>query len=147
MDTVTWVTVWTALGTLAAGLVVLWLVLVLALWRVARRDARTVELGEMVRLVPDLVRLVSRLARDSSLPRGVRIRLAALLVYLASPLDLVPDFVPILGYADDVVVLALVLRSVVRRAGPEAIERLWPGTEAGLAAVMTLAGASRPRES
>ena len=55
-------------------------------------------------------------------------RLWLLLGYLALPIDLVPDFIPVLGYADDAIVVALVLRSVVRRAGPDAIERHWPGT-------------------
>ena len=44
------------------------------------------------------------------------------------PVDLVPDFVPVLGYADDAIITALVLRSVVRRTGPEALTRHWPGT-------------------
>lgn len=122
------------------GLVVLWLLAVGALWLAARRQSRRAELREMVRLVPDVVRLVTRLARDPSLPRGVRVRLGLLLGYLALPIDLVPDVVPVVGYADDVVVVALVLRSVVRRAGPDAVERHWPGTPDGLAAVLRLAG-------
>lgn len=121
------------------GLVVLWLLAVGALWLAARRQSRRTELREMVRLVPDVVRLVTRLARDPSLPRGVRVRLGLLLGYLALPIDLVPEVVPVVGYADDVVVVALVLRSVVRRAGPEAVERHWPGTPDGLAAVLRLA--------
>ena len=54
------------------------------------------------------------------------------MAYLALPIDLMPDFIPVLGYADDVVITALVLRSVVRRAGPDAVIRHWPGTDAGL---------------
>jgi uncharacterized membrane protein YkvA (DUF1232 family) len=122
------------------GFVVLWLLVVGALWFAARRQSRRADLREMVRLVPDVVRLVTRLARDPSVPRGVRVRLGLLLGYLALPIDLVPDVVPVVGYADDVVVVALVLRSVVRRAGPDAIERHWPGTADGLAAVLRLAG-------
>ena len=121
------------------GLLLLWLVLVLLLWR-----ARPGEVGarEALRLLPDVVRLVRRLAADRSLPTGVRLRLWALLVYLLSPLDLVPDFLPVIGYADDVVVVAWTLRSVVRRAGYEALERHWPGQPAGLAVVSRLAGIS-----
>lgn len=63
-----------------------------------------------------------------------------LVAYLALPIDLVPDFIPVLGYADDAIVVALVLRSVVRGAGPQALERHWPGTQDGLAAVRRLAG-------
>ncbi len=127
---------WTWLLSAAAGLVLLWLGLVLALW-LARPDA--VRLRELVRLLPDLVRLISRLARDRSLPGGVRVRLWLLLGYLALPIDLVPDFVPVIGYADDAVAVALALRSVVRRAGPEPLARHWPGTPDGLAAVRRLA--------
>jgi uncharacterized membrane protein YkvA (DUF1232 family) len=79
------------------------------------------------------------LARDRSLPGGVRVRLWLLLGYLALPIDLVPDFVPVIGYADDAVAVALALRSVVRRAGPEPLARHWPGTPDGLAAVRRLA--------
>ena len=130
---------WTLLLAVAGGLALLWLGLVLALW-VARPDA--LRLRELVRLLPDLLRLLARLARDGSLPRGVRVRLWLLLGYLALPVDLVPDFIPVIGYADDAVVVALALRSVVRRAGPEALERNWPGTPDGLAAVLRLARVS-----
>lgn len=88
-------------------------------------------LQEAVRLLPDTLRLLHRLARDRTLPRGVRVRLWLLLVYLASPIDLVPDFLPVVGYADDVVVVVLTLRSVVRHAGPDALGRHWPGTPDG----------------
>jgi uncharacterized membrane protein YkvA (DUF1232 family) len=129
---------WVRLGAaVVGGLLLLWLLLVLLLWR-----ARPDELGarEALRLLPDVVRLVRRLAADGSLPRGVRVGLWALLAYLLSPLDLVPDFLPVIGYADDVVVVAWALRSVVRRAGYEALERHWPGQPAGLAVVSRLAG-------
>jgi uncharacterized membrane protein YkvA (DUF1232 family) len=70
----------------------------------------------------------------------VRVRLWLLLGYLAMPIDLVPDVIPVIGYADDAIVVALVLRSVVRRAGPDAVVRHWPGTPDGLAAVQRLTG-------
>jgi uncharacterized membrane protein YkvA (DUF1232 family) len=91
-------------------------------------------------LLPDVLRLVHRLAGDDTLPRGVRVRLWLLLAYLAMPIDLVPDFVPVLGHADDAIVVALVLRSVVRRAGAEAVTRHWPGTPEGLAALRRVSG-------
>jgi uncharacterized membrane protein YkvA (DUF1232 family) len=63
-----------------------------------------------------------------------------LLAYLAVPIDLVPDFLPVVGYADDAIIVAFVLRSVARRAGIEAIERHWPGTRDGFAALCRLTG-------
>jgi uncharacterized membrane protein YkvA (DUF1232 family) len=121
----------------AGGLLVVWLALVAALW-VSRPD--DLRLRDAMRLLPDLVRLLRRLAGDDTLPRGVRVRLWLLLGYLAMPIDLVPDFIPVLGYADDAVVVAMALRSVTRRAGPEALARHWPGTPDGLAAIRRLAG-------
>jgi uncharacterized membrane protein YkvA (DUF1232 family) len=97
-------------------------------------------LKETLRLLPDLVRLLRRLAGDRRVPRAARARLWLLLAYLAIPIDLVPDFVPVLGYADDAIIVSLVLRSVVRRAGPHVIRRHWPGTADGLAALSRLAG-------
>ncbi len=130
---------WQVLLGVASGLLVLWLGLVAVLWAVGRgQDPMT--LREAVRLLPDVVRLVRRLAADPTLPRGVRVRLGLLLAYLLLPIDLVPDVIPVVGYADDAVVVALALRSVVRAAGPEAIDRHWPGTPGGLVAVRRLAG-------
>ena len=122
---------WSLVGVLG-GLLLCWLVLMAVLWATCPDELR---LRELLRLLPDVLRLVHRLAGDATLPRGVRVRLWLLLAYLALPVDLVPDFVPVLGHADDAVVVALVLRSVVRRAGPAAIDRHWPGTPDGLAAL------------
>jgi len=97
-------------------------------------------LREGLRLLPDLLRLGRRLAADRRLPRTVRLRLWLLLAYLAIPFDLVPDFIPVLGYADDAIIVSLVLRSVLRRTGPDAVRRHWPGTDAGLAALSQLCG-------
>lgn len=57
----------------------------------------------------------------------------------ASPIDLVPDFVPVLGYADDAIIVVLTLRSVARAAGPEALRRHWTGSPDGLRALRRLA--------
>jgi uncharacterized membrane protein YkvA (DUF1232 family) len=122
---------------LVAALLLTWVALLAALYAVRPRRG---SLGEVVRLLPDLLRLLPRLARDTSLPRGVRVRLWLLLGYLASPIDLVPDFIPVLGYADDAIAVVAALRSVVRRCGPEPLTRHWPGTPGGLAALLRLAG-------
>ena len=133
-----------ALISIAAALVLAWIALLVALL-VAKPGSG--QLKEALRLLPDLLRLVRRLAGDRTLPRGVRVRLALLLVYLGMPFDLIPDFVPVLGYADDAIIVAVVLRSTVRRAGLDAVRRHWPGTDEGFAALSRLAGLTRRRKS
>jgi len=120
-----------------AALLLAWLALVVALVLALPRGAL---LTEALRLLPDVLRLIRRLAADPDLPRGVRIRLGALLVYLAVPIDLIPDFIPVLGYADDAIIVTAVLRSVVRRAGIGAVRAHWPGTDDGFAALARLTG-------
>lgn len=122
-----------------AGLLMVWLALIAALLAAGRRYERP-GLGEMLRLLPDLLRLLRRLAADRSLHRGVRVRLWLLLIYLALPIDLIPDVIPVIGYADDAIIVALALRSVARRCGPQTLRRHWPGSSAGLAAVLRAAG-------
>jgi uncharacterized membrane protein YkvA (DUF1232 family) len=126
-----------SLAAVAGGLFVLWLLLLVLLW-LSRPDDLTVR--EALRLLPDVLRLVRRLATDRSLPVPVRLRLWLLVGYLLFPLDVVPDVLPVIGYADDAVLVAWVLRSVVRRAGDAALVRHWPGSAAGLAVVRRLAG-------
>lgn len=120
-----------------AGLLLSYAVLLAALLVARPRGGLLVA---TLRLLPDLVRLVRRLAADPAVPRAVRARLWLLLGYLALPVDIVPDFIPVLGYADDAVLVALVLRSVVRRAGADVVRRNWPGTDDGLAALVRLTG-------
>ena len=131
---------WQILAAVLGGLLLVWVCLVAALYVTARRQGNPVEVGAVLRLVPDVVRLARRLAADPTLPRGVRIWLAVLVAYLVFPLDLVPDVIPVVGYADDAVIVALVLRSVVRAAGPGALDRHWPGTPEGLNAVKRVVG-------
>lgn len=121
--------------SLALALVLIWAALMVTMAMVRPRGAN---LKEALRLLPDVLRLIRRLAGDPALPRGVRIRLGLLLAYLASPIDIVPDFIPVLGYADDAIIVTAVLRSVVRRAGLEAVRAHWPGSEDGFAVLCRL---------
>lgn len=121
---------------IGAALLVGWLMLVVALV-FARPKGSLLE--ESMRLLPDTIRLLHRLATDHSLPRGVRVRLWLLLAYLACPIDIIPDFIPVIGYADDAIIVCLVLRSIVRRAGPAAVTHHWPGTNDGLKALWKVA--------
>lgn len=131
---------WDMLIALGAGILAGWLALLVALVLMRPKGAL---LAEAVRLLPDLLRLLRRLAADSKLPRGVRARIVLLMVYLALPIDLIPDFLPVVGYADDAIIVAFVLRSVVRGAGIEAVRAHWPGTESGFAALARLTGLHR----
>lgn len=126
---------------IAAALVVAWVALVIALAMLRPRGGL---LREAMRILPDVLRLIRRLAADRTLPRGVRIRLTLLLAYLAMPFDLIPDFIPLLGYADDAIIVTAVLRSVVRRAGLDPVRAHWPGSDDGLAALIRLTGLARP---
>jgi uncharacterized membrane protein YkvA (DUF1232 family) len=124
----------------AAAVLLSWLALLIALLVVRPRGSL---LEEALRVLPDAIRLLRRLAGDRALPPRVRVRLWLLLAYLAMPVDLIPDFVPVLGYADDAIIASWVLRSVVRTAGLEPVQRHWPGSPDGLAAVVRLCGLER----
>lgn len=88
---------------------------------------RKVLAKELALLVPNLALLFKDLLRDPAVPRGPKVALAIGAVWLASPIDLLPEFLPVLGPLDDAVVAALVLRYLVRRSGPEVVRRHWRG--------------------
>jgi uncharacterized membrane protein YkvA (DUF1232 family) len=113
---------------------------VVATLALAGRRAQARALGGFV---PDCAILFARLARDPAVPRRRRLALVAVAAYLASPIDLVPDFLPVAGQADDALLVALALRWLVRGAGPALLERHWPGPDRSLAVLLRLAGASR----
>ena len=123
------------------SLTIAWIVLLVVAF--AFRPDRA-SIPELLRLLPDTVRLVRRLTKDRTLPRATRWTVWVLLAYLASPIDLIPDFVPIVGYADDVIITSIVLRRLVRRAGPEKLREHWPGTAEGLAQLQRLLRLPRP---
>lgn len=125
---------------LLTALVGAWLLLVALLWVSRPRD---VPLAELIRLVPDLLRLVRRLIGDRAVPFGARAALIGLLVWLVSPIDLVPEFIPVLGPLDDVIVVVLVLRYVRRRIGDDALRARWSGTPAGYELLGGVLGRSR----
>jgi uncharacterized membrane protein YkvA (DUF1232 family) len=99
-----------------------------------RDDARA-----LARFIPDSTILVRRIIGDRRVPRRSKFLLGALVAYLAMPIDLVPDFIPIAGQLDDAIVMALVLRNVLRSAGKELLEEHWPGPRASLDVLMRLA--------
>jgi uncharacterized membrane protein YkvA (DUF1232 family) len=128
---------WRILLSVGVALLAAWAALVVLLL-LAR--PKGVNPREALRLMADILRLLYRLAADPSSPRGVKIRIWLALAYLAIPIDLVPDFLPIIGYADDAIIVCIVLRSVVRLAGADRIRRHWPGSDNGLVLVLRIAG-------
>lgn len=131
---------WGLILGIAASAVAVWLLFLVVLWIFRPRD---VELGQLIRIVPDVLRLVRQLLKDGSVPFAVRAALVGLLAWLLNPLDLIPEFIPVLGPLDDVVVAVLVLRYVRRRLGDEQLRSRWPGTPEGYRLLSGVLGNSR----
>lgn len=122
---------------ISAILIAVWLGLVLALV-LAGRGALA---REIATLVPNLTRLFAGLLRDPRIPFRAKLVLGASALYLAMPIDLVPDFIPIVGSLDDAIVAAFALRFVVRASSPEIVAEHWPGDPATLRRILWLARA------
>lgn len=88
--------------------------------------------------LPHCLVLFARLARDRRSGRSLALVLGATVAYLSFPFDVIPDFIPVLGLVDDAVLIAVVLRFALRRAGPEVVAEHWPGPESSLAALQRL---------
>ena len=94
---------------------------------------------ELLKALPSLARLLARLVGDPLLPRTAKIALAAAMVYLASPIDLIPDFIPLVGYLDDLLIGALVIDGVLNWVDRGLILKYWPGTADSLERVARVA--------
>jgi uncharacterized membrane protein YkvA (DUF1232 family) len=123
-----------------AALLLAYAIFVAALVLAGRRDDARV----VARFLPDCVVLVRRLLGDPAVPRASKLLLGGLVVYLASPIDLVPDFVPVAGQLDDALMVALVLRAVFRRSGAQKLREHWPGPERSLAVLLRLTSGGGP---
>jgi len=120
-----------------AAAVVVWLVAVGALFVFGRVGAAR----ELLGLIPNLLLLFKDLVRDERVPRGAKVWLGVAAVWLASPIDLIPEFIPVLGPLDDAIVAAAVLRHLVRRAGSDVVYEHWRGDPATIGRVLRLFGA------
>lgn len=107
-----------------------------------RTDARAV-----AGFVPDCAVLIKRLAADPATTRPQRLTLLALAVYLAIPIDIVPDFIPVAGQLDDAILVTLVLGWLLRTHGEVAIRAAWPGPGSSLRIVLHAAGVSARRSA
>jgi uncharacterized membrane protein YkvA (DUF1232 family) len=104
--------------------------------RVGRsRDA----LRELARLIPPCLALLRDIMRDPDVPRRAKITPALVLVYLAMPIDLIPDFIPGLGHLDDALLVAWAIRHLIAAAGRECVAAQWKGDSAALERVLRLA--------
>lgn len=92
------------------------------------------------KVLPDLVRLLRGLARDPRVPRGSKWLLGFAALWVISPIDLIPEFIPVAGPLDDIVVVALVLRHVLKKAGRVVAEEHWTGDPAVLERILKLSG-------
>jgi uncharacterized membrane protein YkvA (DUF1232 family) len=119
----------------AALLIAAYVLFVLALVLAGRRSAARALAG----FIPDCVLLMRGLLADRRIPRRRKLVLLALAAYLAVPIDLVPDFIPVAGQLDDVLVAALALRYALRAGGPQLIREHWRGPEASLQVVLRVA--------
>lgn len=99
-----------------------------------RQDARA-----LAGFIPDCLVLFHRLLADERVPRSRKLLVAALIAYLATPIDLVPDFIPIAGQLDDAIIVAFVLRTIMRSGGPELVREQWPGPPTSLNVLLRLA--------
>lgn len=121
--------------------VCVWLAAVLALVAFGRVGAAR----ELLGLLPNLLLLFKDLVRDDRVPRSAKIWLGVAAVWLASPIDLIPEFIPVLGPLDDAIVAAAVLRHLVRKAGTEIVYEHWRGEPATIARVLRVFGADAVR--
>jgi uncharacterized membrane protein YkvA (DUF1232 family) len=115
--------------------VAIWVVAIVVLFLVGRRLAAR----ELATLLPNLVRMCRTLLRDPRVPRGSKVLVGFAVLWFISPIDLVPEFIPVLGPLDDAILAALVVRHLVKRAGREVVAEAWPGDPATLERMFRLA--------
>ena len=117
---------------LVIGLVLAWIALAIVLLALRPRGQ---SLADLAGMFPKTLRLVGALYRDPAMPKSVKWRLRIALIYNVQPINLIPDFIPVIGFVDNAVVLIWALRGTVRTAGANAIARHWSGSPEGLAIV------------
>jgi uncharacterized membrane protein YkvA (DUF1232 family) len=121
----------------AIGLVALWALLLVLFWALRPKN---VSVRELLGLIPDVLRLLRSVIGDRSAPPDVRLVLVGLLAWIVSPIDLIPEFIPVLGPIDDVVVAVVAMRYVRRRIGVEDLRRRWTGSDDGFALLLRVIG-------
>lgn len=128
----------TFLGIIVA-LIAVWVLLLVLFWALRPRG---VPARELLGLIPDVLRLLRSVIGDRSTPLDVRLVLVGLLAWIVSPIDLIPEFIPVLGPLDDVVVAVVAMRYVRRRVGVADLRRRWVGTDDGFAMLVRVIGST-----
>jgi uncharacterized membrane protein YkvA (DUF1232 family) len=88
-------------------------------------DEQSGKRASVLSLIPRLAKLLYRLGRDRRVPWTVKAVLLALAAYLACPIDLIPDWIPVLGYLDDIVIVGFVVGYLLKRVPREVIREHW----------------------
>lgn len=104
------------------ALAVSWLVLIVLARRLPPGLAR-----DLARFLPDCLTTARRLRRDARVPRRAKVAVAFAVLWVLSPIDLIPEFLPVIGPLDDVIVVALILRYAARSVPREVLLEAWPG--------------------
>lgn len=125
------------LADVVVGLLATWLLLILLLWLIRPKG---VPARELLSLIPDVVRLLRALITDRGVPNDVRLVIGSLFIWIVSPVDLIPEFIPVLGPLDDVIVAVLALRYIRRRLGIADLRRRWWGSADGFALLEKVIG-------
>ena len=125
------------IGTIV-GLLVLWVASLVLFFVLRPKD---VPVRELLAVIPDVLRLLRSLIRDGAVPADVRLVVIGLIAWILSPIDLIPEFIPVLGPLDDVVVAIVAMRYVRRRVGIADLEARWQGTPDGFALLTRVIGA------
>lgn len=94
-------------------------------------------------MLPNIVMLIGRLMADPRVPRRSKIALGIASAYAVSPIDLIPEFIPVIGWADDILVVLYAIDSLVDRAGPELVQEHWHGPGDVLDLVQDVMGLAR----
>ena len=121
----------------AVAVLAAWLLVLLLFWLLRPKD---VPVREVIRVIPDVLRLLRALVTDGAVPLDVRIVLVGLIAWILSPIDLIPEFIPGLGPLDDVIVAVVAMRYARRRIGIDGISARWTGSDDGLRLLVRVIG-------
>ena len=123
-----------------ASLIALWVAMLVLFWALRPKG---VPARQIVGVIPDVLRLLRSLIGDRSTPLDVRLVLVGLVAWIVSPIDLIPEFIPVLGPLDDVVVGIVAMRYVRRRVGVEDLRARWTGTPEGFELLTRIVGSGQ----